>query len=302
MRKLVRSLLNYLGYDIVRAVPTPFPFFKQEYNITVGKFNLLLPIQNPLIKTYQKQVDFGNELGRLITYVYSKYSDLIFLDIGANAGDTVAIVKSFKDVPIIAVEGDAFSFNYLKKNTEQFRNVTIHNDYLGEKEGRLNVDLQKKGWNTTIIPDNNSNATIEITTLDQLLEDYEDSITKIKMVKIDTEGFDTIIIRGAKNFISKIEPVIYFEYNRENMSAINEDGLSTLLELDSWGYKYILLYDDKGRYILSTDFINKDVIRQLHNYADGKYGRIYYYNICVFAESDSDLALKTIAAENALLG
>jgi FkbM family methyltransferase len=299
MKKAIRKLLNYIGYDIVKVVPTPL---KKEVVIQVGKFQITLPATNPLIITYTEQKEFASEISRLVSYVYEKYSNLTFLDVGANTGDTVAIVKSAKDIPVISVEGDEFSFSYLKRNVSQFKNVTIFNSFLGEKKDVITADLQKKGWNTTIVPGSGSGNKIEINTLDSLLAtNFQPAeIGTIKLFKIDTEGFDTKIIRGALDYIRTTKPVIYFEYNRDNMQAINEDGISTIWQLEKLGYKKILFYDDRGRFMLGTDISDKDIILHMHNYADGKNGLIYYYNICLFHEDDTDTALKTIDAENQL--
>jgi FkbM family methyltransferase len=299
MKKAIRKILNYLGYDIVKVVPTPF--LKKESVVKVGSFELVLPTTNPLIITYTQQKDFATEIGRLVNYVYDKYSDLTFLDVGANTGDTVAIVKSARDIPVISIEGDKFSFSYLQRNTKQFQQVRIFNNFLGEKDDTIQADLQKKGWNTTIVPDTGSGNKIEMITLDSLVtNNFSATAHTIKLLKIDTEGFDTIIIRGALQYIKATKPVIYFEYNNDNMQAIKEDGLATIWQLEKLGYKTILFYDDRGRFILSTNLEDKATIQHMNDYADGKNGLIYYYNICLFHEEDTDIARKAIEGENRL--
>jgi FkbM family methyltransferase len=298
MKKAIRKVLNYVGYDIVKVFPTPV--FKKETVVKAGNFELIMPTTNPLIITYNEQTDFATEISRLVNYVYDKYANLTVLDVGANTGDTVAVVKSAKDVPVISIEGDEFSFSYLKRNVAQFKNVTIFNNFLGEKKGAIDADLQKKGWNTTIVPGKGNGNKIDMITLDDLLTSNfsAQDIQQIKFLKIDTEGFDTIIIRGALDYIKTTKPVIYFEYNNDNMRAINEDGLATIWQLESLGYKTVLFYDDRGRFILATDIADKKIIRHMNDYADGKNGLIYYYNICLFHEQDADIAAKTIDAEN----
>lgn len=298
MKKAIRKLLNYVGYDIVKVVPTPF--MAKEVPVKVGSFTLTFPTNNPLIKTYNEQPDFATEIGRLVKYTLTKYPKLIFIDVGANAGDTIATVKSVSDVPVIAVEGDNFSYSYLKKNTAAFQNVTLYNTFLGEKAGKLSVALEKQGWNTTIIPDATTQNVIDLKTLDEVIAAHSEDMSRMKVLKIDTEGFDTKIIRGAENFIRSIKPVIYFEYNRDNMSAIGEDGLAALKQLAGWGYDQVLFYDDRGRFVVGTDITNERVIKNLHDYADGRRGLIYYYNVCLFATHDRDLAMKTITAESEL--
>jgi FkbM family methyltransferase len=297
MKKTIRRFFQYFGYDIIKVPRSSF--LKKDKIVKVGKFYLTIPKNNPLQYTYIEQKDFSSEVLRLAEHVHEKYPDLIFLDVGANIGDTAAMVKSAKDIPIISIEGDEFSFSYLQKNVQQFNKIQTFNYYLGDKEESMNVDLQKKGWNTTIIPDNKSETKIEIITLDTFLSTHFTTveINKIKLFKIDTEGFDTIIIRGAQNFIKQTKPVIYFEYNRDNMSAIKEDGLTSIFALKEIGYDKIIFYDDKGKFILGTDITNKEIISDLHNYANGKNSLIYYYNICMFHANDNDLAQKVISTE-----
>jgi len=297
MKKLILKLLGYTGYTITKIMPTPL---KKEVGIRIGKFDLIFPNFNPLIKTYREQPDFAGEISRLTSAVMKKYPDLVFLDVGANAGDTAARVKLVADIPILSIEGDDISFSYLQRNTRQFEKMTLVKQFLGETEGVINASLDKKGWNTTIVPSATGDSSIGIKTLDTVLRETAVPTGRKKIFKVDTEGFDTIIIRGASQFLQEEKPVIYLEFNRDNMNAINEDGLSTILRLTTHGYDKILFFDDRGRYILTTRLNDKPLIESLVNYANGKDGLIYYYNLCIFHEEDSDLALNMAAAEIAI--
>lgn len=295
MRKFILRCLNYVGYHIVKIQPRPFR--KKDHVIKVADYEITMPYYNPLISVYKTQTEFNSEICRLVNVTANKYPGLTCIDIGANVGDTVAIVKSQQKIPMICIEGDNTTFEYLKKNTAQFNDVKIFKQFLGEKDSAIKANLDKKGWNTTIVPASDSANTIDIKKLDTLFEQEKLDVSSAKFLKIDTEGFDTIIIRGALQFISDIKPVVYFEYNRDNMTAINEDGLSTLNILEQHGYSKILIYDDRGRFIASTDLTNKELIKQLHNYANGKDGLIYYYNFCLFHSNDSDVAEAAIKNE-----
>lgn len=287
--------MGYFGYDFIKVMPTPLS--KKDRVVRVGKFDLVMPPYNPLILTYGQQKDFATEISRITTTVLKKYPDLLFLDVGANCGDTAARVKSVADIPVISIEGDETTFRYLSQNVKQFSGVTALNQFLGERDGSIQADLQKKGWNTTIVPSENSGTPIGIKTLDRVLQECAPAAGKLKMLKIDTEGFDTIILRGAAEYIKAVKPVIFLEYNRDNMNAIQENGLATIFDLEKSGYRKILFFDDKGRYILTTDLSNKALIRDLDNYANGKNGLIYYYNLCLFHAEDDDLALQTAEGE-----
>ena len=297
MRKFIRNILQKFGYDIIKINEHSNKKSKRNVNVTVGNYNIIMPGNNPQISNYKHYPYMNNQLGRLAKVIATKYNDLVMVDVGANVGDTIAIVKTFVDVPIIGIEGDATTYNFLEKNVKQFSNIRIIKQFLGEETKSIKANLEKDGWNGTIIPTNEGSSNLELKTLDDTLHESALNNLNLKLLKIDVEGFDTIVIRGSNEIIRKNKPVLYFEYNRENMNAIKEDGIATLLSLVQFGYTNIIFFDNKNRYVLNTDLNNKELITQLHNYADGFNGMIPYYDICIFNNDDEDIAASFLEAE-----
>ncbi len=294
MRKIIRQLLNKAGYDIIKVNVHSDSKAGQIKKVKVGKFMIDMPGNNVQISTYKYRPDANDLLGTLATCVATKYPGLSAIDIGANVGDTIAVIKSAIDIPVIGIEGDPVSFKFLQANTRQFNQVTVLQQFLGDKKQTLQVELEKSGWNTTLIPTANKGQELSLKTLDQVLEENQLATQNIKILKVDTEGFDTIIIRGATALIQKQSPVIFFEYNKTNMEAISEDGMSTLLSLEKYGYHSVIFFDNYGRYMLSTPINQHELIRQLHHYSDDNHSQVGYYDICLFHESDNDIAKKFI--------
>jgi len=300
MRKLIRSLLNGLGYDIVKVNVHSHKKVNRIKKVTVGNYVLEMPGNNPQISTYKYDPGANSQLGRLSACVAGKYPSLSVLDVGANVGDTIAIIKSAIELPVIGIEGDDFAFEFLKRNTMSLKNVTLIKTFLGEKIESKKVSMEKSGWNTTLIPNDDNGETVHFKTLDEVLAEEHLQNRTLKLLKIDCEGFDTIIIRGSAKLIREKKPVIYFEYNRTNMDAIGEDGLSTLLTLEAVGYRNIIFFDNKGRYLMNAPIDQENVIADLHRYAQAENSCIAYYDICLFHEDDSDLAQQFIESENSL--
>ena len=297
MKHFIRKILNKIGYDIVKINTHADSKASKKHTVKIGKFNITMPGNNPLLSHYKYQPDLNSQLGRLSKTVQSKYTDLSVIDIGANVGDTVAVIKSHCNVPVIAIEGDETSYSFLKKNIEQFSNVYTIKQFLGEEEKSIKVNLNKKGWNTTLLPQQEGRGLIQLKTLDQTLKDESLFSKKIKVLKTDVEGFDTIILRGADEVIKTYKPILYFEYNVSNMKAINEDGLTTLLSLRSSGYNTAIFFDAKNRYIITLPLSEKDFISQMHYYADEENSMIPYYDLCLFHEDDLDLQATFIQNE-----
>jgi FkbM family methyltransferase len=294
MRRLIRQLLNKAGYDIIKINEHADSKAGKKAKVQVGKFFIEMPGNNRQISTYKYRPETNNLLGTLSVCVASKYPNVCAVDIGANVGDTIAIIKSAIDIPVIGIEGDPVTFKFLETNTKQFHDVTILKEFLGEKRQTLQVEMEKSGWNTTLIPTNDKGQELSLKTLDEVLEENKLANPDIKILKVDTEGFDTIIIRGTTGLLQKNAPVLFFEYNKTNMDAIGEDGLGTLLSLEKYGYLSAIFFDNYGRYMLSTPLNQHELIRQLHHYSDDNDSRVGYYDICLFHENDSDIAKKFI--------
>jgi len=290
MKGIVRKFLNALGYDIIKTDNWHSARKGLRKTIQVGNYNIIMPGDNTLLNTYRIYPDFNSILGRLAQVIVKKYPGMTAIDIGANVGDTIAIIKSKINIPVIGIEGDDVSYKYLEENTAQFSGVTIIKTFLSEKKKELNVTFESKGTNTTIIPSEAGDLTVSFQTLDEIINDSKFKNTEVKLLKLDIEGYDTIVLRGAYDVIAKDQPVLFFEYNRDVMKKINEDGLSTLLSLGNYGYNKIAFFDHKGRLLLATTMKNTEEITYLHQYGIGKNNLLGYYDICIFHQQDDALA------------
>ncbi len=297
MRTLIRNFLKRYGYDIVKTGVPYIPATNKDVLVTVGKFQVWMPGYNVQAVNYRLYPDLNAQFGRLAKTIASKYPGMTLIDVGANVGDTIAVVKTEVDVPVIGVEGDEVTFSYLEKNSKQFNNVSIVKTFLGEKSEELNVNFEKSGWNATIIPDDKGGKQVQFKTLDAVISEGGFDNRMIKLLKVDVEGFDTIVLRGAGDIIRKHKPVVFLEYNRQNMISIKEDGLSTLLSFEQAGYNKVAFFDHKGTLILATSVKNKEVVTYLHDYASSAKNLIGYYDICLFHEEDDQLAEQFLTLE-----
>ena len=301
VRNMVRGLLNKVGYDVIKVNVHSESKAHKVSKVTVGKFIIDMPGNNPHISNYKYDPQNNFQLGRLALLIASKYPGLTAIDIGANVGDTISVIKTMIDIPVIGVEGDPVSYRFLEMNTQQFSGISLIKEFLGEKRETIQVQLEKAGWNATLVPSKDKGQELTLKTLDEVLAERQLASSNIKLLKIDTEGFDTIILRGAPELIRQYHPVLYFEFNKSNMETIGEDGLPTLLSFTKEGYDSIVFFDNKGRYMLNASLHDKKFIEQLHHYADENKSQIAYYDICLFHSNDRDLAESFILNEGGLL-
>lgn len=298
VRLFANKLLGPAGLAIQRVEKTE-PWGDPVATIQVGRFSMQLPRANPVSKVYQTEPDYMSQLSGLVTLLEKKYPGMSAIDVGANCGDTACIIKTAADVPLFCIEGDDRVFEFLQKNIRQFQNTSAHKMFAGEKTGTMAVTFEKAGWNTTIKPGESEGAqTVKITSLDDFMA-TQPAVGTCKVTKIDAEGFDCSIIRGAKKFFQQTHSAITFEYNWDNMAAIGENGWDALQMLQELGYSQVAFHDCHGRYFTDTTLSNDRLMHDLLDYADGKHGAIYYFDLTVFHQDDNDVALEFIKGERA---
>lgn len=298
LRNAVNRILSPAGFAVERVARQPW-FRPENVTVPVGRYSILIPTINPLAQMYQINPDYSAHLATAAALLKKKYPDFTALDIGANVGDTACIIKSGADVPVVCIEGDDLSFDLLERNLRQLTGATAHKLFLGEKTETKNISTEKTGWNTTLIPDETgASRQINIVRLDDFLPTLP-AAPVIKLLKIDTEGFDCAILRGSKKLIQEAKPVISFEYNRDNMAALGEKGLDTLAMLADLGYATIAFHDCGGRFFDAVPLADEKFVRNIHDYADGRHAAIYYFDLTLFHQDDLDVAQAFAEAERA---
>lgn len=268
--------------------------------VKVGRFSLMMYGSNNLTDIYLDSPDYNGELGRLISIAIGKYPDLGLIDIGAHCGDTAAIAKTAADIPILCIEGDKRVHDLLSRNIKQFGGVATRCAFLGENEEELALSIADEAGSLMLVPNSQAAASrIALTTLDACALEMDD-VDRYHLLKVDTEGFDCRILRGGMRYIRRVKPMIMMEYHRKNMRRNGENGLDTLEQLRDEGYRDVLFYDNGGRLLTTATLDEMDLVRDLHEYADGYEASIFYYDLCIFHSRDADIAARFSTSERAL--
>lgn len=288
IKEIAQRIFKLLGFKVIRIQK-----LKENNSSEIFKANLLqfgtYQIETACENQFINYTDYprtNKYLARIASFLSVK-GNYGIIDIGANCGDTAAIFRSNTNLPILCIEGDDELYEKLEKNMTQCSNITLIKSYVGEKSDLISVNIEKKGWNNTLIPMNETGSLIQITRLDDISHPWLNE-NEIILLKIDTEGFDVPIIFGAKKLIEKSSPIISFEFNRENMKAIGETGMRVFPFLQDLGYENIILYDSTGRYFLSGKIEDLDLLNDIYKYT-GPNMPIYYIDILAFPKSKNQL-------------
>src|SRR6516225_4669060 len=84
----------------------------------IAGFRLRMPATHPLPHYFSIFPHFNRNLGRIGKAVHRKYPSMSAIDIGANVGDSVAIMRSQSHFPILCIEGSPGYFELLRRNAK----------------------------------------------------------------------------------------------------------------------------------------------------------------------------------------
>ena len=149
----------------------------------------------------------------------------VFLDIGAGAGKYSVLLAS-KGATVYAWEPNPYNLTVFRENLKLNNlNVTIYEAALGEedKEGKLHLSALAS------MVTEGEGAPISIRTLDSY------GLEKADLVKIDTEGQEFPILKGAAKTVQACQPTLIVELHPHLVAGTRERCQALL---DTWNYVY----------------------------------------------------------------
>jgi FkbM family methyltransferase len=166
---------------------------------------------------------------------YVKEGDVI-IDAGAHIG-THTIWYSNRvgySGRVLAFEANRAAFECLSINCGGMKNVELHYQALGDKEGEVSIE---------VIPDNagmsyvREGVGVRMNTIDSL------GLDRLDFIKIDVEGFEPNVLEGAAETISRCRPVMFIEVNREALKRNGYTPEDVYKKLFNLRYSFKNLYD-----------------------------------------------------------
>jgi FkbM family methyltransferase len=226
---------------------------------------LQLPLSHRLPDYRRDFALFSANLGEVARLV-ADLGGRTMIDVGANVGDSVAIVKArAPEMAILCVEADPEYVPFLRTNTARWADVEIAAPVLlaertGARAGALN---RSHGTTRFVASQADSYAT---TSLDDLLRQRSRYSTPA-LLKSDTDGFEGYVLSGASSLLATVRPVLFLEYHPALLRAAGSDGLEILAGLRTFGYDRIAFYDKFGVLLVRCRLADEALLGDLHAYA-----------------------------------
>ena len=174
--------------------------------------------QNDLLLRVANQIDLNSKC---------------FLDVGANIGVTAQMLRMINPkTKIVCFEPSPKAYFYLQKNSDSemiLLNTAAGNqtgtadffeaDFLAGSSINLLVDGVRNTRETVAVP---------INTIDQLVSELP--VENVGLIKVDVEGFELDVLRGAENTIKTSNPVFVCEFNSYALAANGKISPFSFLE------------------------------------------------------------------------
>jgi FkbM family methyltransferase len=261
--------------------------------VQVGAYKILADEKHPIEEYLNAHKFYSRNLARIAKLMERKYPRFSIVDVGANIGDTIALLRSAGVNQLVySIEGDPLYFEIMKLNLPQFKNAEIFLALLGEENKTEQLYINKSEGTGKVAT---SSSHIQIEKLDDIAIKHQ--FEGIKLLKTDTDGFDLKIIRGSFEIIKAQQPVLFFEYDAVFLEEQNENGVDIFLQLKLLGYNKALFYDNYGKLLLSLTIDNTATILQLYSYMKKREGAFEYFDVCVFHEKDDELSIQVLNEE-----
>ncbi len=192
-------------------------------------------------RTYWGIQDIGKD--RLLSQLHPGH---VFLDVGANIGEIcfAAAKRVGEGGRVMAFEPIRINFDRLQEtlslNPELQARTQLFPFALGEKDQKEVAFIHPRKDNQGMMRvkgegmEDEVYAKVKMRSLDSLLE--EKGVKHIDFIKIDVEGYELNVLKGAKKSLLKYRPHLFIELDDSNLKAQGDSAKALLGWLEELGY------------------------------------------------------------------
>jgi FkbM family methyltransferase len=170
----------------------------------------------------------------LATALRAVRQELTVFDVGANIGVHSRFLSP-SATRVYAFEPNDEVLPLLEFNTVDLNNVSIHAVALSDRIGTASLSSNRtwnKGTASLGDPAEGKSTEVEVTTLDSWLSPD----MRVDLIKLDVEGHELSVLKGAISTLSRCRPVVALEQRSDEFSDANSETPSVRL-LRSLGYE-----------------------------------------------------------------
>ena len=261
IKSFLLKCLSYYGYTLSR-LPVDINNYKTDINDELGDLystpigTYVLPKHIPadeVINAMRRGDIFEEEIISVLSQFIAR--DTAVIDVGANFGQmSIAFSRLLKDSgQVYSFEANPYIYKFLKRNVllNKCSNIQVINTAVYHEHGK-EVSFPDPDFirfssfgSYPINLQPSYGKTIITTTIDSF-----NITTPISCMKVDVQGCDLHVLRGAVNTINRHKMPIIFEYEEQFKDEFNTSFSDYIRFVDSIDYKFETVVLDRNYLIL----------------------------------------------------
>jgi len=225
------------------------------------------PFVYPYDSAIGQAIDQGGEWDAILRIAVSELLDKeepVIWEVGSNIGASLRQMLVGKPLArVVAFEPSRRFRPFLERNLEFLGSgqVEVLPLFIGRESGSSKW-LYTSGTTAGVVQDSNAivdeippgyeprdRELVQITSLDELPCDRR----PVDFIKVDTDGFDLEVLRGAATMLERDRPVLFFELVPGLAELVPSPVAEDLAWLQSVGYRQLLCFDPGGRVVGTTE-------------------------------------------------
>jgi FkbM family methyltransferase len=210
---------------------------------------LTMPWSHRLPDYARRYPTYGQNLVELAVGLGEVDKPLGVVDVGSNIGDSAVQILAKVDARVLCVEADPEYLPYLERNVGSDDRCVIEFSLLvTDTDEASGLGALRKGGTTRFVQGSTGGAATALAVAELPFRHSE--LPPIRLVKSDTDGYDTTLIPALARAYAKSRPVLFFEYDHGlTRKAGKADPAAVWAELGTMGYSYVGIWDNFGNVI-----------------------------------------------------
>lgn len=190
--------------------------------------------------------------------------DGVALDVGANIGLTSVLLARCGPGPVYAFEPHPATFGYLEKTiaANGLTNVTPVNLALGAEAETLPFFVDEDSSASHVVSPQNDgrdgSITVPISTVDAFAADLG---RPVSFIKIDAEGAEPDVLKGAEATLQRDRPGVFVEFNLFTLMALSNINPRAMLTDLCARFPYVYRFAHGSPWPIRN---GKDIVDYLH--------------------------------------
>ncbi len=221
------------------------------------------------------------------------------LDVGANIGDTAALIRLHGAAnPLICVEPSERFAGYLRENIQRnpglFGSIRVEQCFIGKAGDALELVEHRGTAQPLRIAGERAARPADrphVLPLGAVVEPG----TRVGLVKIDTDGYDADVLESDPTFLEHDQPIIWVEVTPVAVADVHR-WMELTGRLAALGYSEAYVFDNFGHFmtrVRDPGAANAEQMRDLLDYVvRARVGRavVHYLDVCLVPSSMQEVS------------